>query len=137
MSGQTELPVDAAGVWMNAYADAHLQLATFKKAAGKLAAMARTSGGVAGRDDGLCGACDEVERLIAEAKPLPSPSNSHAELVRALEEIVSPIATLKKRAEADGRVLSEMAHSICNSASYLQDIARAALAKLPPAKGEM
>lgn len=31
----------------------------------KLVLMARTSGGVAGRDKGLCAACDEAERVLS------------------------------------------------------------------------
>ena len=31
----------------------------------KLVVAARTSGGVAGRDEALCAACDEAERLLA------------------------------------------------------------------------
>jgi hypothetical protein len=34
----------------------------------RLTVAARTSGGVAGRDEGLCAACDEAEAAIAKAK---------------------------------------------------------------------
>ncbi len=32
----------------------------------RLTFAARTSGGVAGRDEGLCAACDEAERVLAK-----------------------------------------------------------------------
>ena len=57
-------------------------------------------------------AADEIERLRA-----------------ALEEIVNPLAAMQNRARAEGRQLSGMAYSIANSVSYLQDIAKQALAK--------
>lgn len=34
----------------------------------KLVVAARTSGGVAGRDDGLCAACDQAEAALAKIK---------------------------------------------------------------------
>lgn len=65
-----------------------------------------------GADTRIMGeAADEIERLTA-----------------ALAEIINPIATLKERAEANGDRLSGQAYAICNSVSYLQDIARKALA---------
>lgn len=42
----------------------------WRKAVAKLVMMARTSGGTAGRDEALCSACDEVEKLLAAA-PVP------------------------------------------------------------------
>jgi hypothetical protein len=69
---------DPVALWMNAYADAHLQLASLKKAAGKLVDVARTSGGVAGRDEDLCSACDVVEGILS-AKSLPTPPQAAGE----------------------------------------------------------
>lgn len=48
----------------------------------------------------------------------------------ALEEIVNPIKELSARADKQGLVLSHMAYEICNSASYLQEIARKALEEM-------
>jgi hypothetical protein len=39
-----------------------------RRALRKLVIAARTSGGVAGRDDGLCAACDEAERVLTAGK---------------------------------------------------------------------
>lgn len=48
----------------------------------------------------------------------------------ALEEIIAPVATLKARAAKNGMELSSQAWTICNSGSYLQDVARKALAEM-------
>jgi hypothetical protein len=40
------------------------EIAPLRKALRGLVVAARTSGGVAGRDDGLCTACDEAERVL-------------------------------------------------------------------------
>jgi hypothetical protein len=53
--------------------------------------------------------------------------NKHKIARAALEEIVNPIKALSVRAEKQGLVLSHMSYEICNSASYLQEIARKAL----------
>jgi hypothetical protein len=45
----------------------------------------------------------------------------------ALDEIVNPLAAMRRRADADGRVLSGMAYSISRDPNHLQDIARKAL----------
>jgi hypothetical protein len=136
MSGHTATPVDGASVWMSAYADAHLQLAAFKKAAGKLAAMARTSGGVAGRDEGLCAACDEVEKLIAGAKQLPSPADSHADLVKALEEIRDHWANQYNHPRKDNEMYrGSYGIGVTDGHRACAIIATEALARLPiPAK---
>jgi hypothetical protein len=41
-----------------------MEIEPLRKALRKLIVAARTSGGVAGRDDGLCAACDEAERVL-------------------------------------------------------------------------
>jgi len=41
---------------------------TLEEALRRLVLAARTSGGVAGRDDYLCGACDAAEALLRETK---------------------------------------------------------------------
>lgn len=52
-----------------------------------------------------------------------------ARLREALEEIVNPLATMKLRAEAEGKKLSGMAWEIARTPSYLQGIAKEALEK--------
>lgn len=47
----------------------------------------------------------------------------------ALEEIVNPLQFMKRRAEANGYVLSGMAYSIGTSTEHRVGIARGALAK--------
>jgi uncharacterized protein YPO0396 len=63
--------------------------------------------------------CLETQRKI-EAE--------NARLRAALDEIIDPIAGLRRRAEAEGGKLNGMAWSIANSINHLQQIARAALA---------
>jgi hypothetical protein len=46
------------------FANAHSENIVLKKVLGRLAFAARTSGGVAGRDDEICAACDEAEKLL-------------------------------------------------------------------------
>jgi hypothetical protein len=81
---------DPVAIWMNAYADAHLQLTELKKTAAKLVDMARTSGGVAGRDEDLCSACDAVEASLS-AKQLPVPMTSRDDLPTIKEEEVKDL----------------------------------------------
>lgn len=59
---------DQVAKWMSAYADAVCAYGNLLDVTRKLAFAARTSGGVAGRDEGLCSACDEAERMIANPK---------------------------------------------------------------------
>ncbi len=70
---------------------------------------------------------------ILAALAHPPAQGSEERYKAALEEIVSPVAFMQRRAKADGRQLSGMAHSIANSASYLQGIANAALSHPGPA----
>lgn len=44
------------------------EIERLRRALRKLVVAARTSGGVAGRDDGLCLACDEAERVLTTGK---------------------------------------------------------------------
>ena len=76
---------------------------------------------------------DEIEPILRAALSTPDQA-SEERYKAALEEIVSPVAFMQRRAKADGRQLSGMAYSIANSASYLQGIAKAALYAHPPAQ---
>jgi hypothetical protein len=49
---------------LEAVHDSNIQ--PLRNALKKLVIAARTSGGVAGRDGGLCAACDEAERILTE-----------------------------------------------------------------------
>jgi len=62
----------SAGVWMNAYADACIACDKLKTALKHLTFAARTSGGVAGRDNGLCAAGDEAEQVLSSKLPMVS-----------------------------------------------------------------
>lgn len=44
------------------------EIAPFVKAVERLVLAARTSGGTAGRDEGLCGACAEVELFLQRSE---------------------------------------------------------------------
>lgn len=64
----------------------------------------------------------------AEAGEYIAQQQAEIERLRAaLEEIISPLAAMQKRADAEGSRLSDMAYSIANSVSHLQEIARRAL----------
>lgn len=55
-----------------------------RKAAGRLAFMARTSGGTAGRDEKLCIACDAVENILAAYS-----SPDQAPLITSIEKMAA------------------------------------------------
>jgi len=55
-------------------------------------------------------------------------------LQAALEDIISPLAAMKRRAALSGHVLSGMAYSISRDPNYLQGIAREALAQSASAR---
>lgn len=48
-------------------------------------------------------------------------------LLEALREIADPIAAFKRKADAEGSRLSELAYSISRDPDYLQGVARKAL----------
>jgi hypothetical protein len=54
--------------WMLAYAEACLHYDELMRTTRRLAFAARTSGGVAGKDDYLCKALDEVEELLSNPR---------------------------------------------------------------------
>lgn len=49
------------------FANAHSENIVLKKVLARLVAAARTSGGVAGRDETLCAACDLAEEVLCPA----------------------------------------------------------------------
>jgi|InoplaM3AM_1038557.scaffolds.fasta_scaffold08625_1 hypothetical protein len=50
----------------------------------------------------------------------------------ALKDVCDPLGNLRRRAEAEGKVLSGYAYKIANSLAFVQDIARRALGDSRP-----
>jgi hypothetical protein len=63
----TQEEIEMTTHWMNGFAEMSLKRDRLETVLKKLIWAARTSGGVAGRDEGLCAACDEAEREIEQA----------------------------------------------------------------------
>jgi anti-sigma factor RsiW len=79
--------------------------------------------------------CEEITRAavtayLAEAGDgrLSELERENAALREALDEVARPMFHMRKRAEAEGKRLSDMAYNIAHSLDYVQGIARAALA---------
>lgn len=68
--------------------------------------------------------------IATRAQSAPVQSALVEEAIRALEDIVNPLGRLQREADATGARLSGMAYSIANDLSFVQQIARQALAKL-------
>ena len=69
----------------------------------------------------------EWEAMVREVKMLRSQNEC---LTMALEEIVSPLVMLQRRASINNEKLERNAYTIATSASHLQEIARQALRDL-------
>ena len=84
-------------------------------------------------DDGALADLD-VEILEQSAATLTALATEVARLREALEEIANPLATMARRAKAEGARLSGMAAVIAQDPEHLKRIARTALEtqKAPP-----